>query len=72
MPIFAHVLRIISLPFFAISVAHGGQLRVQPERLDLTGPNPNHGLLVTLVGDDGSPGSAVFRGNFPAAIERFP
>ena len=69
MPIFAHVLRIISLPFFAISVAHGGQLRVQPERLDLTGPNPNHGLLVTLVGDDGSQTDVTARTVFTSNAE---
>ena len=50
----SRVLRVLSLPLIAVTAAHGGLLRVQPERLDLTGANPVHGLLVTLVADDGS------------------
>jgi len=35
------------------SMAGAAQLRVQPEKLDLAGRDPVHGVIVTLVGDDG-------------------
>ena len=54
MPFCPHALRVVSLLLFSISAAPGGQLRVLPEWLDLTGGNPIHGLIVTLVADDGS------------------
>jgi hypothetical protein len=35
------------------SRAGAAQLRIQPEKLDLTGRDPLHGVLVTLIADDG-------------------
>ena len=43
----AAVLAILLLP------AQAAQLRVQPDKLDLTGRDPLHGVVVTLTADDG-------------------
>lgn len=41
------------IPGVLASAACAGQLRVQPDKLELTGRDPLHGVLVTLVADDG-------------------
>lgn len=69
MPFCAHVLSLLSLPLLAITTAHGGQLRVQPERLELTGGNPTHGVLVTLLAEDGSQTDVTARAAFVSNAE---
>src|SRR4051812_46454156 len=51
-----HVLRVLIVPLFlALAGAQGfaARLLVQPSQLALTGQDREHGLLVTLVADDG-------------------
>ncbi|HWB02133.1 MAG TPA: DUF1549 domain-containing protein [Verrucomicrobiales bacterium] len=48
----------------SLSTAGGAQLRIHPDKLDLTGRDPLHGLLVTLVADDGKVTDVARRASF--------
>ncbi len=59
------------LAFFLLtqSAVQSGQLRVYPERLELTGANPRHGVLVMRINVDGSQTDVTARTAFVSKDE---
>jgi hypothetical protein len=57
------------LCILAQGVAMSAELKVQPERLSLTGENPQHGVLVTQLNDDGSRSDVTRLAKFASASE---